>query len=421
MKLTFSKSWDEKQVEDLTAAFSLLGKALTDEQQEAVKSIVKDAENVKQVMESVDKYGKELSDLSEAFKALKAMQGNEKDNEKSLPFFEAATKALKADIEKNGKFSESDKKRTITFNTKDVAFTGRIPAWDIEPGIAKTPDRQLGLMNAVPTGPTNKETVGWYERVGRTDNGKWVGKKEAGGELELSWQEFDVKVKTFSQNMPIARQDIDDVDFVMSEVQTELMDTLYLDVEQVMLNGSTSTDPKQFDGIMVNAVPFDEDNSIKLEAGVKATNFDVVHAVSAQIARKHFAATHIFVSINKAYEMGWQRDGAGQYDRPAFATMSPTGIVIDGAKVVATSLISATEGGAGITDDSIVAIDANKLKMFYRTAPFIEIFDQNGNDAIQYAKTVAIFVRCALRMKVAHYPSMVKGTFTAIKAAIETT
>lgn len=409
------KGFNEEQAN----SFQSFIETLNDSQKAKFEEINAKFKTFEDVQSKVKEYGTELSELSSKLDEVKAMKSNNKDN-KELGFWDAAKKSLKDDIEKNGKLSDSEKKRTIQLAQKGVAFTGRIPEWDIEQGIEKSPDRAPSLMAVVPSGPTNSDTVGWFERVTRIDNGDWVGELEAGGTMNLAWQEFDAKVKTFSQNIKVPRQKIDDVDYLMSEIQTELMDLLKLSLEKTMLSGNATANPKEFDGIIQNAVAFNTANTIKLDSGVSATNFDVCHAVCAQIARAKFRPTHIFVSINKAFEMGWQRDGNGQYNTPGFVTMSPTGIVIDGAQVVATSLITATEGGTGITDDSIIAIDASKLKMFYNTAPFIEIADYNEDDFIKYAKTVAIFVRCVLRMKVANYPSMVKGTFTAIKAAIET-
>lgn len=409
------KGFNEEQAN----SFQSFIETLNDSQKAKFEEINAKFKTFEDIQSKVKEYGTELSELSSKLDEVKAMKSNNKEN-KELGFWDAAKKSLKDDIEKNGKLSDSEKKRVIQLAQKGVAFTGRIPSWDIEQGIEKAPDRAPSLMAVVPSGPTNSDTVGWFERVARTDNGAWVGELEAGGAMDLAWQEFDAKVKTFSQNIKVPRQKIDDVDYLMSEIQTELMDLLKLSLEKTMLSGNATANPKEFDGIIQNAVAFNTTDTIKLDSGVSATNFDVCHAVCAQIARAKFRPTHIFVSINKAFEMGWQRDGNGQYNTPDFVTMAPTGIVIDGAQVVATSLITATEGGTGITDDSIIAIDASKLKMFYNTAPFIEIADYNEDDFIKYAKTVAIFVRCVLRMKVANYPSMVKGTFTAIKAAIET-
>lgn len=409
------KGFNEEQAN----SFQSFIETLNDSQKAKFEEINAKFKTFEDIQSKVKEYGTELSELSSKLDEVKAMKSNNKEN-KELGFWDAAKKSLKDDIEKNGKLSDSEKKRVIQLAQKGVAFTGRIPSWDIEQGIEKAPDRAPSLMAVVPSGPTNSDTVGWFERVARTDNGAWVGELEAGGAMDLAWQEFDAKVKTFSQNIKVPRQKIDDVDYLMSEIQTELMDLLKLSLEKTMLSGNATANPKEFDGIIQNAVAFNTTDTIKLDSGVSATNFDVCHAVCAQVARAKFRPTHIFVSINKAFEMGWQRDGNGQYNTPGFVTMSPTGIVIDGAQVVATSLITATEGGTGITDDSIIAIDASKLKMFYNTAPFIEIADYNEDDFIKYAKTVAIFVRCVLRMKVANYPSMVKGTFTAIKAAIET-
>lgn len=407
--------------EDQAKSFQSFVDSLNESQKAKFDEINEKFKTVESLESELKKYGNDLSSISEKLKEIKAMKNEPSKDEAAKSFVDCLRKALASDKEKNGSFKDSERKRTIEIDTKGiVTTTGRIPMWEREPGISKAPDRQNSLLAVVPAGPMSSDNVSWIERVARTNNGAWVGMLEAGGELALSYEEFNVTAKTFSQFMQVPRQQLDDIDWLASEVQTELMDLLNLDLEKAVLNGDTATDSKTFDGILKHAVAFDTVNAIKLDSGVKATDFDVCHAVMAQIARAKFQGTHIFVSVNKAYQMGWTRDGNGQYDRPAFAAFTPTGIMIDGAMVVATPLISAAEGGTGVTDDTIVVFDANKLKLYYRTAPFIEIFDQNSDDAVKFAKTVAIFVRATLRMKVNNYPSMVKGTFAAIKTAIET-
>lgn len=301
------KGFNEEQAN----SFQSFIETLNDSQKAKFEEINAKFKTFEDIQSKVKEYGTELSELSSKLDEVKAMKSNNKEN-KELGFWDAAKKSLKDDIEKNGKLSDSEKKRVIQLAQKGVAFTGRIPSWDIEQGIEKAPDRAPSLMAVVPSGPTNSDTVGWFERVARTDNGAWVGELEAGGAMDLAWQEFDAKVKTFSQNIKVPRQKIDDVDYLMSEIQTELMDLLKLSLEKTMLSGNATANPKEFDGIIQNAVAFNTTDTIKLDSGVSATNFDVCHAVCAQIARAKFRPTHIFVSINKAFEMGWQRDGNGQ-------------------------------------------------------------------------------------------------------------
>jgi hypothetical protein len=364
------------------------------------------------------KFGKELSELDVKVQGLKTARvvGGETP-------FDVFKKNMEGALERAGVKNLTQASGKVSFAipldalTKGIVITAgsRIPTWELESGVSKAPDERVTATMLCPKGPASSDVESWIERVARTDGGEWVGELEAPAGSALEYKENSVKVKRLSNFIVVPREKADDVAWLLSEIQTELVAMNDKAIEKSVIAGDVAVDDKQFDGLTKYAVAYDVASSIKGEAGRTPNDFDAIRAAVAQVSRNLFYPNAVFLHPDKLAVMDISKDDNGAYLMPPFA--SADGTMVAGVKLYPTTYMEAATGG-GLSTDSLICADMSRAKLFYSKNAEIEIFDQNGTDAVAYAKTVTINTRLVLRIKTPDKPAFVEGTFTDIKAAM---
>lgn len=278
-----------------------------------------------------------------------------------------------------------------------------LPQPQFEAGISKAPDRMPYLLDIITTGFSNSLFVYWTQRKTRTDNSGFVTEGTqttiAGGsvtESVLGWETKNAEMRNLLAFIKVSNNSIDDIDWLLSEVQTELLTLMALKLDEAIFNGTVAVNG--FDGIYTKAAAFDAGGKT-LKAGVTPNNYDVLKFAIKQIRKAHYNPTHIVLNPDDALDMELERDDNGSYIWPPHLNVTPA--------IGRVQIIENT----GVPTGYYLAGDFKKAKFWMRKSMDLKVWDQNEDDAEKMLKTITLYMRGTLVVKDADVNAFVKDSF----------
>jgi HK97 family phage major capsid protein len=259
------------------------------------------------------------------------------------------------------------------------------------------------LLDIISTGFSNSLTVYWTQRKTRTDNGGNVTEGTvttlAGGtvtESVLGWETKNASMQNILSFIKVSNNSIDDIEWLLSEIQTELLTLMALELDSQIFNGTVAVDG--FDGIYTLASAFAAGGKT-LKAGITANNYDVLKFAIKQIRKAHFNPTHVVLNPDDALDMELQRDDNGQYIWPPHLNVTPA--------IGRVQIIENT----GVPTGYYLAGDFKKAKFWMRKGMDLKVWDQNEDDVKKMLKTITLYMRGTLVVKDADVNAFVKDSF----------
>lgn len=304
---------------------------------------------------------------------------------------------------------KSDKNVTIELKsfletaTASITTGSLLPTPQFETGVSKAPDRMPFLLDIISTGFTNAFTIYWTQRKTRTDNSGFVTEGTqttlAGGSVTESVLGYETK-NTSMQNLlafiKVSNNSIDDIDWLLSEIQGELLTLMALKLDAAIFNGTVAVNG--FDGIYTLASAFNAGGKT-LKAGVTPNNYDVLKFAITQIRKAHFNPTHVVLNPDDALNMELERDDNGTYIWPPHLNVTPA--------IGRVQIIENT----GVPTGYYLVGDFKKAKFWMRKGMDLKIWDQNEDDAEKMLKTITLYMRGTLVIKDADVNAFVKDSF----------
>jgi HK97 family phage major capsid protein len=269
-----------------------------------------------------------------------------------------------------------------------------------EIGIDKAPVAPPAVSDLIQWGTTSSNMVDWIERTGKVNA---AAMREDGlmTEGSLEYTEVSTKVKIMSEYMKVTNESLKDVDFLASEINTELLSDLKVLLDYQLLSG---------DGV---------GNNLK---GILSYATDwAAGSFTASIVNPNYADV-LRIGINQIFEAGQGR-------------WFPTAILMHPADVSYLDLLKIADGryievpfydneqqsvikvpvymNVNITQGEFLIADFSKAKAFVRDELAIRVYNQNEDDAIRNRSTVTANLRLAFRIKNQEVGAFVKGDFTS--------
>ena len=330
-------------------------------------------------------------------------------------FMQDLKEKLDAQIDTFKKYkSDSSYKKEIDLSVKSFLetanasiTTGSLIPWpEREIGVAKAPDRMPFLMNLIEVGGIASNIIYWAERKTRTDNTEFVAEGVApANPVVLGYETKSQTIKGFSSFIKVSNDALDDIDYILSEVRTELVTLMMLKIDHDILEGTIALNG--YDGIKTLATQFAVPGAYKLNAGDIANNKDVLRCAIAQLNVANYTPDYIILNPVAAMEMDLERDKNGEYIMAPFTSIN--GQVLAGIPIIQNN---------GVGADEFVVGNFKKAKLFVRKDAELKVWEQNDTDAVAQLKTFTLYMRAALRIKTPDHLAFVKGTFTAGKALL---
>lgn len=280
-----------------------------------------------------------------------------------------------------------------------------LPQPQFEVGVSKAPDRMPYLLDIVSTGFANSLSVYWTQRKTRTDNSGFVTEGTqttlAGGAVTESVLGYETKNATM-QNLlafiKVSNNSIDDIDWLLSEVQTELLTLMALKLDAALLTGTVAVNG--FDGVLVKATAFSASGDT-LAAGVTANKFDALAFAINQVIVANHNPNYIILHPSDLRDLKLTRDDRGAYMLPPTMAVG-NNVAIDGIRIISNS---------GMTKGSYLVGDFSKAKFWMRKGMELKIWEQNEDDAEKMMKTITLYMRGTLVVKDSDTTAFVTDTF----------
>jgi HK97 family phage major capsid protein len=377
------------------------------ERADSTKASKDEVEAIKQeYSEKLTKQQEQLDALTTEQNRLKT-KGGEKAESLKEQVEKVFTKSRIQEIQAGQKASfELKSTNMVTSNT--VASGSRIPLWDREPGVAKTPDRSPFVTDIISIGALTGGTISWVERTARGGGSAQTAEGASYAQLSTTYTEYSIAAEYTTVYSKISNKNMDDVDFLVGEIQTEIFDSLELKVDEQLLSGS-GTAPNH-KGILSYATTFAMPTGFVTKADPKV--YDAIAAAILQVQIAKFYPTHIVMHPTDARNMALNIDTQGKYLEPYFVTQDQNGVI----RVMGIPVVE----NLGATVGQVLVGDFTKSKFFVRQGIQIQIWDQNEDDALKGFKTITGTTRGAHRIKGVEAPAFVKGTLSAMLTAIKT-
>jgi HK97 family phage major capsid protein len=343
----------------------------------------------------------ELADL-----AAKAINANQKEEPKTaIKQYEEFLLSLKA--KEGGISGQVKSRRGFEFQAKAVsnmvtsyaiASGSRIPLWEREPGVAKSPYRMPFIQDLIVLARTSSDTVSWVERTLVEGGPAQVAEGSTYAQMSETFEEKNATAKYTAVYMKISDKMLDDIDFMLSEAQTEIVDQMELVIDAQLLSGDGTG--QNHKGILEYATAFAKPTGTNY---VTAPNgLDVLRVAILQLITNNFVPSAITLNPIDAANFDLIKTTTGEYMLPPFYDRN--GKMILGIRVVENN---------GVTVGNFLVGDFSKSTFFLRDSLNIRVWDQNSDDPVKGFKTITGRVRGIHRIKAPHTKAFVKGTFAA--------
>lgn len=279
--------------------------------------------------------------------------------------------------------------------------TGSLLPWpQLDPELVKGPDRQPFLLEIVARGISNSLTLYYTERKTRTDNSEWVDEGVSpSSQTVLGYTTQSVSMQNLSSFLKISNNALDDIAWLMSEVQTELVTLHILKLDAALLTGTVGGD-EGFDGVQTAATAFAAGGD-KVPAGATANRYDALSFAVTQVQIAQFIPNWIVVHPADLRDMKLERDDQGAYMLPQYQDNVPR---VNGVPIISNT---------GQTQGTFLVGDFTKAKYWSRKDMELRVWEQNAEDAEDQLKTITLYSRGVLVIPTAKKLAFVTDTFTA--------
>jgi HK97 family phage major capsid protein len=288
---------------------------------------------------------------------------------------------------------------TITGNA-----TGEVPQSQREPGLNRIARRRAFVADYINQGTTTSNAVSWVEQT--NPDGSPAGTDEGATKNQIDFDLLVVteNVKKRTAFVKVSKEMLDDIDFMRSEIDTELMERLGLDVDSQMLSGDNIG--ANLNGMITQSTAFAAGSFAgTIEA---ANNYDVLLVAYNQIVTANFMPSTIFLNPTDMVGMQLTKGTDGHYI--TFPFVSPDGRRFNAIPVVENN---------GVPVGTFLIFDGSKAKAVVRENMTISIGYSN-DDFTKNLVTILGEWRGLMLIKGNDTPAFVSGTFAAAKAALET-
>lgn len=281
---------------------------------------------------------------------------------------------------------------------------GTVGLSDLEVGVTRIQRRQPFLRELVNSGTTTSKYVVWVEQANPDGGAGMTGEGAAKSQADFDLVESSMQVRKITAYIKIAKEMIDDISFVESEIRNELVELIQLQLDAQILSGAgTGVTMK---GIETYATAFAAGafaNAIE-----SANNFDVLRVAINQIEIENFMPNYIILHPTDAAAMDLVKATDNNYVLPPF--ISQNGTVIKGLPVITNT---------GITAGNFLVGDFTKSNLRVREDITLAVGYEN-DDFTKNLVTILGEARAVHYIKANQTKAFVKGVFATAKAALET-
>ena len=270
--------------------------------------------------------------------------------------------------------------------------------------------RILTYLSNVSVGAIGSQYAVWVEEYDQEGTPVFIGEGVEKTAIDVQYKEQRAKVEKIGVHMKVTMELLEDAAYLASYIQSNGVKRVETVIENQLFTGN-GTSP-QLQGLLGKSTTF---TGGSMAGGVEsATNWDVIHGIIAQVRAANGVATGVFVETGQYHLMLSEKDADKQYILPAGVTFDAQGgINAWGVRIIPTNALTGTAA-------DFVGGDLSVINVRLRSGLQVAI-GESGDDFIDNLKTVRIEQRMVQFISANDTQVLVKGTFAAAKAILETT
>lgn len=298
----------------------------------------------------------------------------------------------------------------FNFNIKAAAtvvranYAGDYLTTDYDASITKTPLNQMLFRNMMNVSTTNKDTVVWINKVGVEGGAGMTAEGAKKSQVSWSYEEENSKVKKITAFIKVSKEMLDDVSFIRSEINTDLVDEINLKFDSQLYNGDGTGN--NLKGVYAYAPAFDVTGT-DFETGVaNANRADVLRVAIALVRAKKYRVNAIVLHPTDIALMELKKGSDGHYVMPPFTT-------VDGTRISSVPVVE----NDSVTEGTFLAGDFTKSNLKVREEVNIQVGQEN-DDFTKNLVTILAELRAVHYIKSEHTNAFIKGTFAGALADI---
>jgi len=365
--------------------------------------------------EDLDKLKTQIDEIGLGVKALQEIPKQKKTGRLAEVLLEGY-KALMFD--KDGAFKPMSKgdHRTMELKTVGTMTTANIDAVgtdsipftlaQYESGLTRIVRRMPFILEIVNLGTTLKKFVQWAEQA-NPDDGEAEITAEGQGKHQTDFDivEKSAEVRKITAYIKVSTEMLDDVDFMRSEINSELIELIKLRLDQQVLLGNGVA--PNMTGIIPSATNF---NTVPFQDSIfDANRYDVLRLAITQVQNAEFQPNYIVLHPNDLAKMELEKNTTGEYVIYPYADR--VGGMVKGVPVITNT---------GMTEGDYLVGDFTKSRVLMRKDIAISIGWEN-DDFTKNLVTIMGEVRAVHYIKTNYAGAFVTGDFATSIADINVT
>ena len=273
--------------------------------------------------------------------------------------------------------------------------------------------RVLTYLNNVAVGSIAKEYALWMEEVDEVGAPIFIGEGDPKTAISVRYEERNKKAKKIAVSAKVTMELMEDLPQLISYIQTNMMKRVDTVTENQLFNGNDTGD--NLAGLVPYATAFTGGDMAGTLDPLTVNDWDVILGVISQVKKANGVANAVFIANGKLDAMRASKDTEGQYIRPEGVLIDAQGqITAWGIRLIGTNALPSN----GSVD--FVGGDLTSVNVRFRKGMSVQI-GESGDDFINNLKTILVEQRLVQFVSANDTPVIVKGTFTAAKALLDTT
>lgn len=295
--------------------------------------------------------------------------------------------------------------KAVTAITLGGSYTGTSLTTEIDRSVVGPQTNMPFFRNIVNVAPIRGNKVTWINKSATEGTAGMTAEGAAKSQVSWVYSEASADVKKITAYVKVSKEALDDLDFLRSEINTDLRQEIELKLDEQIAEGDGLG--QNLKGILTYAPTFAVAGTSLAAAVDNANRLDVLRSAVALVRKNKFRANYIAINPVDAALMDMEKGTDGHYILPPFVTA-------DGTRVAGTTVIESFS----IDEGSFLVGDFTKSNLRIREEININLGYEN-DDFTKNMVTILAEMRAVHYIKLHHVPAFVKGTFAAAIALID--
>ena len=284
------------------------------------------------------------------------------------------------------------------------SYAGTALTTEVDRSIVGPQTNMPFFRDIVNVAPIRGNKVTWINKSAVSNGAGMTAEGATKTQISWTYSEESADVKKITAYVKVSKEALDDLDFLRSEINTDLRQEIELKLDEQIAEGSGVG--QNIKGILTYAPTFAVAGTSLAAAVDGANRLDVLRSSVALIRKAKFRANYIAINPVDAALMDMEKGDDNHYILPPFVTA-------DGTRVAGTTVIESFS----IDEGSFLVGDFTKSNLRIREEININLGYEN-DDFTKNMVTILAEMRAVHYIKLHHVPAFVKGTFAAAIALI---